>query len=469
MRNVFYLFFLLFNCLFVAGYSQFSEDIDFVVIDYNFGSGAPDKICFDDTQKFLLSKGLPSDSSGVKAFLKENLHKIIADGEKGLFEQLFSNENYYEESRAFLQWTEADINRPYYFLKGVFNFADTYYVSGDNSFDYYGWGSLTEMFPLDYLYFKKYRCFPYIDHKSITSYNHDVTNYLVFVDDLNAIHSPYFEEMKSNLINSFKKEIERTDFRNKSVEDDSNGSYKETIIRSMRKGNNIICALRQSGYLNLFPEDRTDDIVISYYTDNLINKKATRKKTTRDNFKTVITDFIEVEYDDNLLPREVSSTRNYYDGQNSFNDNFYGFDCWGYDLSYEKGCLNGLSYIYGYINNSNVYFTVEYKQHGKVEGTEIFYNVDGTKNDQLNFCARSREAFIKARKTLANKPSNKKIAANLFKEAFALSDKITNETIPLYNARALYRDKKSSTSFSSLFPPKGFMEECVKKGYIANW
>jgi hypothetical protein len=468
MRKFFVLLFLLTGCFAINAYSQYSDDIDFIVINYNFGSGAPEKICFDDTRKFLESKGYASDSAGVKAFLKENLHKIIANGEKGLFEQLFSNENYYEECISFLKWTGADVNRPYYFLKGVFNFADTYYVSGDNSFDYYGWGSLTAMFPLDYLYFKKYRCFPYIDNKSISSYNHEVENYLAFSKEFKAVHSSSFSQMKSNLISSYKKEIERTDFRNRTVDDDSNGNYKETIIRSMKKGKNIICSLQQSSYLNLFPDDRTDDVVITYYTNSLINKKATRKKTTRDNYKTNTSDFIEVEYDDNLLPKEISSTCNYYNGLNHFNDNFYGFDCWGYNLNYENGYLNGLTYIYGYINNQNVYFTVEYKQNEKIEGTEIFFNADGTKNDQLNYCSRAREIFLKANDAL-NKTANIKLAGTLFKEGFLLADKITDELLPLYNARGVYKDKKSTAAYSTLLPPKGFMEECVKKGYISAW
>ena len=469
MRKAFILIFLFISAFAVEGYSQYNDDVDFIVIEYNFGSSAPDQVCFDGTKKYLESISYAYDSAGVKNFLRENIHRIIANGDRGLFEHLFSNENYYEESLSFLKWIEADVNKPYYFLKGIFNFADTYYVSGDNSFDYYGWGSLTPMYPLDYLYFKKYRCFPYIDNRSISSYNVEVSNYLRFTKDFNAVHSASFNEMKSNLISSYKKEIERTDFRNRTVENDNSGSYKETIIRSMKKGNNIICSLRQSSYLNLFPDDRTDDVMITYYTNNLINKKATRKKTTRDNFKTSTTDFIEVEYDENLLPKQIASTRNYYDSQSSFNDIFYGFDCWGYNLSFENGLINGTSYIYGYINNQNVYFTVEYKENSRVEGSEVFYNPDGTKNDQLNYCAQARAAFIKATRSLAKAGVNKKSAAILFKEGFEIADKITNELLPLYNARGIYRDKKSALGYSPLLPPKGFMEECVKKGYITSW
>lgn len=469
MRKAFFLVFLLISAFAAEGYSQYNDDVDFIVIEYSFGSRAPAQVCFDGTKKYLESISTTADSAGVKNFLRENIHRIIANGDRGLFEQLFSNENYYEESLSFLKWIGADVNKPYYFLKGIFNFADTYYVSGDNSFDYYGWGSLTPMYPLDYLYFKKYRCFPYIDNRSIFSYNFEVSNYLHFVKEFNAVHSASFNEMKSNLISSYKKEIERTDFRNRTVENDNSGSYKETIIRSMKKGNNIICSLRQSSYLNLFPDDRTDDVMITYYTNSLINKKATRKKTTRDNFKTSTTDFIEVEYDENLLPKQIASTRNYYDSQSSFNDIFYGFDCWGYNLSYENGLINGTSYIYGYINNQNVYFTVEYKENARVEGSEVFYNPDGTKNEQLNYCAQARAAFIKATEALAKAGVNRKPAAILFKEGFAMADKITNELIPLYNARGIYKDKKSASAYPSLLPPRGFMEECVKKGYIASW
>jgi|WetSurMetagenome_2_1015567.scaffolds.fasta_scaffold00339_10 hypothetical protein len=469
MRKVLFLLFLLISSFAVKGYSQYNDVGDFIVIDYSFGGRAPDKVCFDDTKKYLESIGSASDSSGVKKFLRENIHKIIVNGDKGLFELLFSNENYYEESLSFLKWIGADVNKPFYFLKSVLNFADTYYLSGDNSFDYYGWGSLTPMYPLDYLYFKKYRCFPYIDTKSVFSYNLEVSNYINFTKEFKAIHSASFDQMKSNLISSYKKEIERTDFRNRTMENDINGSYKETIIRSMKKGNNIICALRQSSYLNLFPDDRTDDVVITYYTNSLINKKATRKKTTRDNFKTTTSDFIEVEYDNNLLPKQIASTKNYYDSQNNFNDNFFGFDCWGYNLNYEEGLLNGTSYIYGYINNQNVYFSVEYIENERVEGSEVFYNADGTKNDQLNYVAKARSTFMKATEALTRPGAGKRSAAILFKEAFAVADKITNEFLPLYNARGIYKDKKSAGVYPSLLPPRGFMEDCLKKGYISGW
>lgn len=469
MRKAFFLFFLFICSFAVNGYSQYNGDVDFIVIEYNFGSGAPDKICFDCTQKYLEKTGHASDSAGVRNFLRENIHKIIANGDRGLFEQLFSNQNYYEQSLSFFKWINADVNKPYYFLKGIFNFADTYYVSGDNSFDYYGWGSLTPMYPLDYLYFKKYRCFPYIDEKSIFTYNMEVSNYLHFIKEFNATHSMLFNDMKSNLLSSYKKEIEKTDFRNRTVENDVDGSYKETIIRSMKRGNNIICSLRQSSYLNLFPEDRTDDVVISYYTNSLINKKATRKKTTRDNFKTTTSDFIEVEYDDNLLPRQIALTRNYYNSQDIFNDLFYGFDCWGYNLNYEDGLINGTSYIYGYINNQSIYFTIDYKENSRIEGSEVFYNPDGSKNDQLNYCAKARATFRKATEEMMKSGAGKKAAAVLFKEGFAITDKIANELLPLYNARGIYKSKKPTGEYSSLLPPKGFMEECIKKGYITGW
>lgn len=468
MRNAFYLFFLLFNCIFTEVYSQSGNNIEFLIIDYEFNDSDPAKICFDNTQSYLESKGMASDSSGVKAFLKENFFRIIAGGEKCIFEQLFSIERYYEESRAFLKWTETDINKPYYFLQGLSNFADTYYISGNHTAKCNGWGRMTEMFPLDYLYFKRYQYFPYIDYRSITSYNHEVENYLAFVKELQPNHSPYFEELKSNLMASFRNEFDSTDFRSRTLEDYSDGAFKETVFNSMKKGNHIVCALKQSTFMNNIPEHRTENTSVTYYSNKSLIKKSSREKLTTDNFKTEIKDFTEVEFDSNLLPGVVSSKLNYSDIQNPFNDDFYGFDCWGYTLKYENGYLDGISYIYGYINNKSIYFTVEYKQQHKTDGSEVFYNEDGTENDQLNYCARAKEVFLKARDALQNGKSNYKEIAGMFKEGFALCDKITDKTVPLNNAREAYTDKDSS-AFSLILPPKGFMEKCVKKGYISGW
>jgi len=145
------LFWVLFltSCFVGQVYPQYNGDVGFVVIDYNFDNATPAKDCFEGTANFLKNKGLGSDSLSVKSFLKENIYRIVANGDKGLFEQLFSNENYFDESIALLKWIDADVNRPFFFQKGIFNFADTYYVTGDNSFDYYGWGSLTPMYPLE--------------------------------------------------------------------------------------------------------------------------------------------------------------------------------------------------------------------------------------------------------------------------------------------------------------------------------
>jgi hypothetical protein len=468
MRTSFCFFFFLFNCIFTTGYSQLNNDIDFIVIDYKFGDNTPDKICFDYTRTFLANNGIASDSAGVKAFLKENLSRIITNDEKGLFEQLFSSDRYYEKSRAFLKWTGADINKPYYFHQGQSNFADTYRISGTHNVVFYGWDSLTVMFPLDYLYFKKYRHFPYNSHDRIVSYNFEVANYLAFTAEFQAVHSLFFEELKSNLILSFQEELDKTDFRKRTVEDESEGTYSETLYNSLKKGNQIISASKQSSYLDNYHEKRTDNIALTYYSNGFITKKATKEKFTLNDYKTALTDFTEVEFDENLLPRIVSSMRNYSDVQNFYNDDFFNFNCWGYTLNYENGYLNGISYVEGYIKEKKVYYTVEYKQQDKVQGSETYYNYDGTLNNQLNSCARAKEVFLKAQDALQKNNTDYKYIANLFMEGFAISDEITDKSIPLYNARVVYLGK-NSIPFPSIFPPKGFLEECVRKGYISSW